>query len=116
VAFLKQPGVNPRRFSAQAAWRSRAGLDHSRPGRAGSKSGHVRYSVEAEGPVGLGKPLLQPEPYGRPFAVEDREHDRVTEMSGPVLIFRTEPVEQADRDNLIAGCSGYFDRTSLALK
>jgi hypothetical protein len=45
-----------------------------------------------------------------------REHDRVTDMSGPVLIFRTEPVEQADRDNLIAGCSGYFDRTSLALK
>jgi hypothetical protein len=34
----------------------------------------------------------------------------------PVLIFRTGPVEQMDRANLIAGCSGYFDRISLALK
>jgi hypothetical protein len=33
-----------------------------------------------------------------------------------VVIFRTGPVEQADWANLIAGCSGYFDRISLASK
>jgi hypothetical protein len=33
-----------------------------------------------------------------------------------VPIFRTGPVEQLDRANPIAGCSGYFDRISLALK
>jgi hypothetical protein len=33
-----------------------------------------------------------------------------------VLIFRTGPVELVDCANLIAGCSGYFDRISLALK
>jgi hypothetical protein len=31
-------------------------------------------------------------------------------------MFRTGPVEQADRTNLTAGFSGYFDRTSLASK
>ena len=33
-----------------------------------------------------------------------------------VVIFRTGLVEQADWANLIAGCSGYFDRISLASK
>jgi hypothetical protein len=32
------------------------------------------------------------------------------------LIFRAGPVEQVDWANPIAGCSGYFDRTSLASK
>jgi hypothetical protein len=32
------------------------------------------------------------------------------------VIFRTGLVEQADWANLIAGCSGYFDRISLASK
>jgi hypothetical protein len=32
------------------------------------------------------------------------------------LSFIIGPVEQADRANLIADCSGYFDRTSLASK
>jgi hypothetical protein len=31
-----------------------------------------------------------------------------------VLIFRTGPVVPVDWGNLIAGCSGHFDRTSLA--
>ncbi len=30
------------------------------------------------------------------------------------LIFRTDPVERVERANLIASCSGYFDRISLA--
>jgi hypothetical protein len=30
--------------------------------------------------------------------------------------FRTGPVERVDWANLIADCSGYFDRTSLASK
>ena len=30
------------------------------------------------------------------------------------LIFRTGPAERVDCANLIAGCSGYFDRLSLA--
>ena len=33
-----------------------------------------------------------------------------------VLIFRTGPVERVGCANPIAGCSGYFDRISLALK
>jgi hypothetical protein len=33
-----------------------------------------------------------------------------------VLIFRAGPVVQADWANLIAGCSGYFDRIGLAVK
>jgi len=32
------------------------------------------------------------------------------------LIFRTDPVERVERANLIASCSGYFDRISLASK
>jgi hypothetical protein len=53
-----------------------------------------------------------------------RRHTNVAASAGcsnsqdraAVLIFKTGPVELVDCANLIASCSGYFDRIGLALK